>query len=93
MPLIFVLNNDQVSSVKTPYKSGDFIKRNDLNMSAQVLDWYLNGEPVSVYNYLLRLKNLRKDGKMTQEEIEFKEKISRNIYPGMYGGEKAGVSL
>lgn len=85
LPLMLILNSDQPAPIGKQIHPGDTLKLEDLPITAKVIDWYLDGQPLAIYNHMLELKKLRKDGKMTEEEIAFKERISRNVFPDMYG--------
>lgn len=83
LSLIFALNSDQATSREaTVYQRGTPLERQCLSRSAQIIDWYLDGEPVLIYNQLLQFKKRRNNGRMTAEEVAFKETLARNIYPG-----------
>lgn len=54
-------------------------------IDALIEDKTLNGL-FNLYNKFSELKTKRENGKMTSEEIQFKEKIAENILPRGYGG-------
>ena len=67
-------------------KAKGYLERKDLPLKAAFVDWYLGGEFLTIYNKFAEFQDKRKDGGMTLEEIEFREKISQNFFPYGYPG-------
>lgn len=66
-----------------------YLVRDDMPLKVKILDYLMRGDVLNgfldVYNTFAELKEKRVNGKMTDEEIAFKEKIAENIRPYAYG--------
>lgn len=76
---------------KDQRKIAGYLDESDLPLKAQFLDWYLSGRPLELYNKFAQFKEQRVDDKMTQEEIDFRERIAQNIFPFGYGVESVSL--
>lgn len=60
------------------------ISQSQLPFSMAITNIFLEGNPVQEYNRAVDLFNRRVDGRMSEGEIEYKEKIAENIDPFGY---------
>lgn len=109
LPLLFVLSESGDISNSVPQnelhekdiqrvetqarKEKGYLIREDLPFKAAFADWWVSGEFLEMYNKFVALSEERNEGKMTQEEIEFRENIAQNMYPYRYGGDVSGSEL
>lgn len=66
-------------------KDKGYIKEDDVWIIASWGNKFFEGLPLKTYNTFVDLYHKRIDGKMTKEEIDFKENVAQNIYPWGYG--------
>jgi transcriptional regulator with XRE-family HTH domain len=65
----------------------DALKREDLPFWGEAIDWYVEGDFVKIYNDFNRLSKTRENGKMSVEEVAFRENIAQNMNANSYDGQ------
>jgi hypothetical protein len=69
----------------THYNDNKHLDRGHLSAKMAIVDTYLSSDVVDTYNKCVDFLQARKDGEMSPEEIEFKEKMAQRFLPFGYG--------
>ncbi len=70
----------------THYNDGKHLDRGKLPAGMAIVDTYISSDLVDTYNTCIDFLQVRKDGKMSPEEIAFKEKMAQRMDPFSYDG-------
>ncbi len=67
------------------YSDQQHLDRDHLTTAMSIVDTYLSSDVVDTYNKCVDFLQARKDGKMSPEEIAFKEQMAQRLLPFGYG--------
>ncbi|MHB8871191.1 MAG: hypothetical protein ACYC5G_01895 [Candidatus Doudnabacteria bacterium] len=99
LPFLLVLSGENQKPIQIEDGQVDKVESSSQNpyealpIQAKFVDWLMSGKISEVYNDFVHFYNSRVDGKMTPEEIQFREKIAQNVQPIGYDPVGAADNL